>query len=295
MKGTTILAATDLSDASGAAARWAQALGAALGRPVVAAHVVEVGLRSWMTSAYAVLDDPDKMEAARRTVDTWFREQTGAGPDDVAIKVDDCYTAIRDMVADHGASLVTLARSGKGAVLRTLLGSRVQQLVSRPVCPIAVVHPDARPVTKGARVGVAVDFSPTSEAALRVASALASALEGSLHLVHVLYIPELPALPDLVVPASTQSMVDECMESLKQLARVHLGSPQRASLEVVVGSPVGALEGYAEANDLDLLVVGHKGDRSALGDFLGSVARGLITGAPCTVLVTPEEPPADAD
>ena len=54
------------------------------------------------------------------------------------------------------------------------------------------------------------------------------------------------ALPDLVVPASTQSMVDECMESLKQLARVHLGSPDAATLEVVVGSPVGSLEGYAE-------------------------------------------------
>ncbi|MCA9559053.1 MAG: universal stress protein, partial [Myxococcales bacterium] len=229
----------------------------------------------------------------RQAVDTWFRKETSGGPDDVAIKVDDCYSAMRDMVSDHGAAMIAMARSGKGAVMRTLIGSRVQQLVSRPVCPVAVVHPDAKPVSGDARVGVAVDFSPTSEAALRVASELASALGARLHLVHVLYIPELPALPDLVVPASTQSMVDECMESLKQLARVHLGSPDAATLEVVVGSPVGSLEGYAERHDLDLLVVGHKGDRSALGDFLGSVARGLITGAPCTVLVTPEDEPAE--
>jgi nucleotide-binding universal stress UspA family protein len=294
MKGKTILAATDLSDGAGAAARWARALGAALDLRVVAAHVVEVGLRSWMTSAYAILDDPEKMEAARQTVDTWFRKETSGGPDDVAIKVDDFYTAMRDMVADHGGAMIAMARSGKGTVMRTLLGSRVQQLVSRPVCPIAVVHPDAKPVARGAHVGVAIDFSPTSEAALRVAAKLASALGGTLHLAHVLYIPELPALPDLVVPASTQSMVDECMESLKQMARVHLGSPEAAKLEVVVGSPVGSLVGYAEKNDLDLLVVGHKGDRSALGDFLGSVARGLITSAPCTVLVTPEDEAAEA-
>ena len=285
MQGSSIVTATDLSDEAAPAALWARDLGRALGKPVVAAHVVEVGLKSWVRSRYEVNVDAEKKAGALAQIEAWYRAHAGEAPDAVDLEVDDCYSGLKKMVARHDAGVLAMTRSGKGAVMRTLMGSRVQQLVSRPPCPLAVVHPDKAAIAVGARVGVATDFSETAAGAVEIAARLARAVGGTLHIVHSLHTPELPVMPDLVVPAAERGLEQAARDELQAVAD-SVGEGLEVSPELRIGAPVTCIIEFATEQQLDLLVLGHVGDRSAIADVLGSVARGLITRAPCTVLVT---------
>ncbi len=285
MNGKCVLLATDLSDAAVVAARRARDLGAIFGLPVVVAHVIEAGAAAWMASTYAALADPEQMDAARRRVDAWYRRVTEAAPSDVSVTVDDCYSGLVSIATDHDPAVLVMARTGKGAVLRTLLGSRVQAIVARPPCPVLIVHPDARPLDAQTRLAVGVDFSPLSAGAVRVGVELARRLGVGLRLVHSIHLPDLPALPDVIIPPANEGMIAQVDDELKALAADLAADLPAVDTAVLLGGPVGALTRDAEARATDLLIVAHKGHRSRLADFLGSVARGLVVGAPCSVLV----------
>lgn len=128
------------------------------------------------------------------------------------------------------------------------------------------------------RIGCAVDGSEASVETALAAAALAAATGAELRLVHVVPVfrghnAEWTLGPDEASPPEMEPSVAAAMS---------LGvSPIR---EMAMGRPERALVAAAEREELDLMVVGHRGIRG-VRRVLGSVSEHVSHHAPCSVMV----------
>ena len=130
------------------------------------------------------------------------------------------------------------------------------------------------------KVLVATDFSAPSHAALVYGRGLARSFGASLHLLHVVenyFLRPTAAVPHLVQQAKTRMLDEQLTDEDRQALAA------RAVLEVS-DEPAEAIVDYANAQDVDLIVMGTH-SRSGLDRLLvGSVAEQVIRTAPCPVL-----------
>lgn len=144
------------------------------------------------------------------------------------------------------------------------------------------------------RVLLAVDLTNECRRVAKRARALASS--GELHIVHVIEPLSLAYGGD--IPMDLTAVQDQIHDQ----ARVHLGGfatefdipAERRHL--VFGRPESEIHRLAEAEEMDLIVVGSHG-RHGLALLLGSTANGVLHGASCDVLavrVGPDAPPEAA-
>jgi len=132
----------------------------------------------------------------------------------------------------------------------------------------------------------ATDFSPTSEAALPYATAIARRFASTLHAVHVLSDAGLLLMTGGVDYVSMGTIYEdahaEAKDRLDQVAARLEGLPHRC--HVRHGAVWKNLAEVIEQNAVDLIVGGTHG-RTGLGKlFLGSVAEDILRHAPCPVL-----------
>lgn len=119
------------------------------------------------------------------------------------------------------------------------------------------------------RILLATDFSPCSDAAAAVAFRLARRLGSEMDVLHVTY----------------HGGEDEARRHLDHyLSRFH-GTTTRPVVEA--GTPAATILRYAEANDVELVVVGTHGYTGFTRALLGSVAERVARTAPCPVLTVP--------
>ncbi|MHC4811196.1 MAG: universal stress protein [Planctomycetota bacterium] len=290
-----ILAATDLSEAAGCVAAWTRAVGLETDRPVVAAHVLEVGADAWLRRQHAVQLDGEHLGLARETVAGWYRRYGGVDPADVEVRIGSCVPSLGDAVRARDAGLLAVARSSHGAAVHLALGSRVQDLASRPPCALAIVHPHKAPPGSRSRLAVGIDFSDGARAALREAVALAVPAGAELHLVHAVHVPGTPALPGVdVYPLEVlDRLATDAVEALRSWGEAVVGDAVPWITDVIAGPAVPTLRHYAESRDLDFLFLGRTGHTTGLGDRLGSVPRGILRTMPCTVVVAPRDGDAE--
>ncbi len=137
-----------------------------------------------------------------------------------------------------------------------------------------------------------VDFSPTSETALRVASALARELDADLTLLHVRVIPGSSIPEGLLEPTGellhdVSAPADRPILSSKTTAEA-LGAP-RVEAVTSVGDPAQEITELARRGGFDAIVIATHGRTGLAHAFLGSVAEKVVRLAPCMVVsVTPE-------
>lgn len=136
------------------------------------------------------------------------------------------------------------------------------------------------------RILVALDFSPAAETVVARAKTLARSLGAEMTLLHVFeYMPPLD-LADSPL-GSTGWAVDE--QELVELHTRHLEElAQRLGLEevkreLVVGLAKAEIVGYAQDQDIDLIVMGSHG-RHGIGRLLGSTTNAVLNSAGCDVL-----------
>lgn len=144
------------------------------------------------------------------------------------------------------------------------------------------------------------DFSETAQNAFRHALVLADQWEADIQLLHAVYPEYAPTDLPVMSTKATRDKVSFAESALKSftemgITQVQMGySFQRAPVvqsDVEIGSPVGIINRIADRDSIDLIVMGTKGKHNALERTLGSVTTGVIEGAPCSVLVVPEEAP----
>ncbi|WP_214401106.1 universal stress protein [Pseudonocardia lacus] len=187
------------------------------------------------------------------------------------------------------ARLVVVGGWGADAYPGMLAGSVALALVTHAACPVAVVRggsPDAAPPQQGPVV-VGVDGSPTSDAALAEAFAIAAGWGARLVAVHT-WSDVVPGPSGSVVRLTEDwsTLAARAEDLLAQRLAVHRPAHPGVAVEsrVLPDQPVRALLGEAES--ARLLVVGHRGHGGFSGMLLGSTSQVLVQYAPCPVLVT---------
>jgi len=128
---------------------------------------------------------------------------------------------------------------------------------------------------------VGYDGSAASEAAFDLALDLARRYDADLHVLAVARPPEFGEdVETEAVIEQTQRHFDQVLQPLQ--ARVE---GVRAHFQVVVGHPAEQLVLYAERHHIDHIVVGHRGHSRFDRWLMGSVAKRVVSYAPCAVTV----------
>ena len=142
------------------------------------------------------------------------------------------------------------------------------------------------------KVLVPVDFSDSSDVALRYGRALASAFGASLHIIHVVQEPY--AQPWAVeaygfsMATLQEDWIKEANAKLEGLLTVTDKSTLKATAITILGHPVSEILRFAADERIDLVVMGTHG-RGPLGHMvMGSVADRVVRHAPCPVLTVHE-------
>jgi nucleotide-binding universal stress UspA family protein len=151
-------------------------------------------------------------------------------------------------------------------------------------------------------IAVGVDFSPTSDLAVRQAAAVARHAGGRLLLLHVGLVPEhLDGVPpSMEATAATyrailQRRLDDDRARLETLRGTLVGPGLEVSHAVVDGFPDSGLADAAQELGADLLVVGSHGRTGLKRWLLGSVSEKTIRVAGTSVLVVRGDETAPAD
>ncbi len=137
------------------------------------------------------------------------------------------------------------------------------------------------------RILVAVDFSEFSDNAIRYGCELAEKFDAELFLLHVLLTP-------LVVDEGMDFLVrtwDEYQDDLRCAAENKLReidtsplSAEKVAIATRSGAPFSEITRFAEAENIDLIVMGTHGRTGLKQLVMGSVAERVVRKAPCPVL-----------
>ncbi|HEY5922233.1 MAG TPA: universal stress protein [Kofleriaceae bacterium] len=133
----------------------------------------------------------------------------------------------------------------------------------------------------------AVDFSPCSQQALRVAARLAKRSDAELVIAHAWQLPAIGFEGDFVFPVMVRDqLVEDTKRGLE--AAVHevadLGV-QRVSAQALNGVPWHEVVKLLEDPTYQLVVIGTHGRTGLSRVLIGSVAEKIVRHAPCSVLV----------
>jgi nucleotide-binding universal stress UspA family protein len=136
------------------------------------------------------------------------------------------------------------------------------------------------------RIMVATDGSPSALEATRFGIELAAEHEAELVVAHV--VPTFDVVPATVFqiggvfPREAGHRDVDVLEDAAAAAQEH---GVVATTTLLRGETVPELVGYADAHDVDLIVVGTRGHGAVAGTLLGSVSQGLLREAKRPVAV----------
>ncbi|HEY6356294.1 MAG TPA: universal stress protein [Burkholderiaceae bacterium] len=134
------------------------------------------------------------------------------------------------------------------------------------------------------RILLGYDGSASASHALEFALDLARRYGAELH---VLAVARPPEFGDEVETEAVIEVGRRQCEKVLAAARARLASEGlRSVFRVAVGHPAEQIVRDAEAHAIDHIVVGHRGRTMFDRWLIGSVARQVIAGAPCSVTVT---------
>lgn len=293
----TIVVGIDGSANSDAALGWAVAEASSRG---FALHVVSAGVHQG-DGPKAVYDDAgvdaavaaEALAAADARLAVATARVRESAPGLVVTAASSLDRAADTLLAlSERAHSVVVGRSGHGPVVGAVLGSVASGLVTHAHCPVVVVH-ESSASTDRRGVTVGVDGSAHSELALAHAFEQASVRGTDLHVVHAWW-------TRATAGQTPDTQRDQIAQESLTLSEAMVGWAEHyPDVEVRVSMPVGpaVLALVEAARSSELLVVGCRGHGALRSLLLGSVSRGVLTHAPCTVVVvrgaTPDQPAAD--
>jgi nucleotide-binding universal stress UspA family protein len=202
-------------------------------------------------------------------------------------------TAIVDDAVSARADLVVVGSHGRGELGSLLLGSVSAEVVDRAPCPVLVARGRALE-----RVILAEDGSTNARLARDVVTGWEIFRKATVRVVSVAHVapyfhsgiaPSQQALVHRALVASLAATRHEhehlATRSEHRLAQAGL----RSGAEVRLGVPAAEIVSAARAWPADVVVLGSRGRTRIARLLLGSVARGVLLGAPCSVLVVPRK------
>lgn len=192
--------------------------------------------------------------------------------------------------AENRTDLIVAGTHGRGGLSHLIMGSIAEDVMRDAGCPVLVARTapsDTDEVMPYLKILAPVDFSPDSKKALRYAVALAQLFDAHLQVLHVVDMPVYPAHYSVNVDLAEQFNQDFTSQSLQEMERLLDGfesRPRRYQTHVLTGRPYHEIVTFAQANEIDLIVMGTRGLSRLQDFFLGGNTARVIRHASCPVL-----------
>jgi nucleotide-binding universal stress UspA family protein len=150
--------------------------------------------------------------------------------------------------------------------------------------PLALfTRQEVAPMIALKKILVPHDFSETSEAAVRYATALAHNFGAQLYLLHVGDKARVEMATEFPLGLDG-TLEDAVRERMLKILTPRQQMEFKPIFEFRSGSPAAEIAGYASDADIDLIVMGTHGRGVVAHAVLGSVAEKVVRTAPCPVL-----------
>ena len=286
----TLLVATDLSAPSRHAAQRAAMLAQQAGARLELAHVLERGA---LDELRRLFDDDGETAQGRvreqaREALSLFAAEIGE-PLGVSAGQHLLEGAVLESIGTQAdlldAALLIVGAHGSGFMRHWLLGATAERLLRITRRPILVVRQVPRETYR--RVIVAVDFSPWSLRAIRLAQAVAP--RARLILLHAYDVPfegkmRISGVDDDMIKRYAAKVHQEAFLRLRQSAR-EAGIPASWQPQIIHGDAATVILQQEEEEGVDLIVLGKHGAGMVEELLLGSVAKHVLAEARCDILV----------
>jgi len=290
----SIICTTDFSDLSNRAIPFAVSLTKEFGAKLYFCHVI--GLPSTAIYGEILLDPTEQQEKAVR----YAHEQLASLIDPQAVDweafIATGHTAdeISRLAQEKSADLVIAATHGRSGLKRFLLGSVTERLMRILPCPLLVIPEPAADAPdlidqplRFQHILIGCDFSADANLAFQHGLSLAQEFQSELHLVHVIEKPAYPIPVDKTAGTEDdfqsvmRNHVKEKLAALIPPEAMHWCTPNMVLLE---GQPDEELTRYAVSRNIDLIVLGVRGQSLVEKLFVGSTTDRVVRRAPCPVL-----------
>jgi nucleotide-binding universal stress UspA family protein len=276
-----ILFATDFSEASRHAQRYAVALARLFGARLFALHVETApeSLTRYGEEARYLLDQMRESSDIQMRLLQESLSLEGI-PFACMLEAGDVKERISDIIHDYSIDLVVLGTHGRQGMDRVLLGSTAENVFRSVNLPVLTVGPHSEPFNPRQPIGhivYATDFTKESEAAAKYALSLAEEFHAGLTVIHV--------MPEGESFAPDQERMEKYFyDKLRKL--VPQLDCEWCNIEYVVenGDTVEAVLAVADERRTDLIVLGAHNAISFMSHLPGRTAYQIICQANCPVL-----------
>ncbi|MHC3437276.1 universal stress protein [Natrialbaceae archaeon A-gly3] len=271
-----ILIPTDGSEGATAALEYAIDLAHDRGATLHVLYVVDTtrdGLTATEEDVLAVYE-----RNGRETVEAAAERAVDRGVSAIeAVERGDPHEAIHEYAAEKDIDLLVMGTRGRQGLERFFLGSVAERVVRTSEVPVLTVQAGAGGSYPLEDVLIATDGSECARAAIERGSSLA--VDGAT--VHLLSVVDVAAVGGDVATG-------ELLEGLEATARESLEDGRDVATAAGVGNVVSTLEvgrvapeitSYAQAQDVDAIVVGTHGRRGVERYLMGSVAERVVRTA----------------
>ncbi|MGD8659616.1 MAG: universal stress protein [Desulfobacterales bacterium] len=289
-----ILCATDFSDFSNHTISYGVALAKEFEAKLFVSHVID--LSSVAIYGEFQLDPVGQQNRIMQDADAQLKKL--AGGQEISweplITVGKPADEISRAVEEKDIDLVITATRGRSGLKRIILGSVTERLMRTLSCPLLVVNsPEHKFVSvadqavKIKKILVGCDFSPDSGQAFKHALSLAQEFQAELHLAHVIEPPTQPELKQEESPVSEeiqQDYRDLLSRKLRDMVPVEARYWCTPHTSILEGQPYEEIVRYAESTDIDMIVLGVRGQGLVKTLFLGSTTDRVVRRSPCPVL-----------
>ena len=260
-----VLAGTDGSERASEAVRQAALLAAAAGAQLIVAYVIE--------------DDREYEEGdAERALEAASAAARAAGVDpETRILAGDVGDTLVEEAERDGIDLLCVGPDSEllGGAIR--FGHVAGKILREATCSVLIARP-AEPAFPR-HIACAIDGSEASVNTALLAAGVARATDAELRLVHV--VPVFRGRNEEWTLGPQDESPQELEPSVKAVSSLGV-EPIR---EMAMGRPERTLVRVAERDEVDLVVVGHRGIGGVTRALLGSVSEHVAHHAPCSVLV----------
>ena len=290
----SIFCATDISDFSNHAVSWGISLAQEFSAKLYVCHVVD--FPTSITYGDGPIFFVDQQSQAIGNANQQLKQLVG----DKEVQWEPLVTIghagdeISRLAKQKGADLAISATHGRSGLKRLILGSVTERLMRTLHCPLLIVRGPKYDVnilsTKGLifkKILVGCDFSEDSFLAFQHGLSLAQEFQSELHLVHVM---EPPVYMDMFktsieygeeLKMDLQTRIKDKLEKMVPTEAFNWCTPQTVLLD---GPSHDELIRYAKNNDIDLIVLGIRGQGLVERLFIGSTTDRVVRQTPCPVL-----------
>jgi nucleotide-binding universal stress UspA family protein len=234
---------------------------------------------------------PFDKESLRRDLNAFVGDlRVATGALQLVLRPGAAATEILRHAAETKADLVVLGTHGRTGFEHFMLGSVTEKVVRKALCPVLTVPSRAAGHSEGplfGRILCGVDFSETSDQAVRYALSLAQEAKGRLTFLHALeWLPDrsLAEYPQFDLEQYRRSLISDARTRLEALVPEEARNWCEAAARVAYGKPYQEILRAAKEEAADLIVAGTHGSGPLDRMLFGSTAQHLVRQATCPVL-----------